>query len=326
MPDVFLTGGSGYVGGDVLARLAGEGRDVTALARDEPGRAAVLGRGACRAVAGDLADAGALRAAMEGCRVVYHAAGVNTLCPRDPGAMYRTNVTGSVNVVRAAAAAGVARVVYTSSAAAIGEAEGVVADEATRHRGTFLTEYERSKHDAEAAVLAEAGRLGVAVVSVNPSSVQGPGRTGGTARLLTGYLAGRLRWAVDVPMSLVYGPDCAAAHVLAERHGRPGERYLVSGVTLTVSEALGLLAEVAGASRRVGMLPARLVRAAAGPVGWAFRLARRDAPLCSEAARAMLHGHRYDGTRAERELGVRYTPVEDWLAATVAWYREHGMA
>jgi dihydroflavonol-4-reductase len=236
--------------------------------------------------------------------------------------MYRTNVEGSVNVVRAAADAGVARVVYTSSAAVIGELPGVVADETTPHRGSFHTVYERSKHDAEAAMVAEAGRLGVDVVCVNPSSVQGPGRTGGTARLLIAYLSGRLRFAVDVAMSLVYGPDCAEAHVLAEERGRTGERYLVSGATLSVTEAVDLCDRITGGGHRVRMVPGWLVRAAAAPVGWAFRLVGRDAPLCSEAARAMLHGHRYDGSKAERELGLRYTPLEDWLAATVAWYRE----
>lgn len=314
------------MGGDVLARLAAEGREVRALVRGPAARAVVEGRGASDAVAGDVLDPESLRAALAGCRVAYHAAGVNTMCPRDPTAMHRVNVEGSVNVVRAAAAAGVPRIVYTSSAAVIGEARGVVADETTPHRGSFLTAYERSKHAAEAAVLAEGARLGVEVVCVNPSSVQGPGRTGGTARLLVGYLTGRLRAAVDVPLSLVYGPDCAAAHLAAEHRGRPGERYLVSGVTLTVGEAVGLLARITGEDRRVRMLPGWLVRAAAGPVGWGYRLARRDAPLCPEAARAMLHGHRYDGSKAERELGVRYTPVEAWLEATVAWYREEGIA
>ncbi len=309
----------------MLSRLAADGRRVRAVVRDERSRSSVLARGAQEAVPGDLLDPAALASAMEGCRVVYHAAGVNTLCPSDPGVMYRANVEGSVNVVRAAASTGVSRVVYTSSAAVIGESQGVVADETTPHRGSFHTAYERSKHDAEQAVLAEAGRLGVEVVCVNPSSVQGPGRTGGTARLLIGYLSGRLRFAVDVAMSLVYGPDCAAAHVLAEDRGVAGERYLVSGETLTTGEAVALLGELTGRARRVRMLPGGVVRAAAAPIGWVFRLAGRDAPLCSEAAGALLHGHRYDGSKAERELGLTYTPIRDWLAVTAAWYREEGL-
>ena len=114
-------------------------------------------------------------AAWTGCYVVYHASGVNAFCLRDPSEMMRVNVEGSLNVVRAAAAAGIDRVVYTSSAAAIGEAAGTVGSESSPHRGTYHTWYERSKHEAEVAVLAEADRFGVELVSVNPSSVQGPG-------------------------------------------------------------------------------------------------------------------------------------------------------
>lgn len=326
MSEVLLTGGTGYVGGVILERLVADGRRVRAMVRHPVGRDHVLAAGAAEAVEGDVLDRGSLLGAFEGCGVVYHAAGVNRLCTRDPAAMHRVNVVGSENVIRAAADAGVGRVVYTSSAATIGEISGEVATEDSPHRGSFNTAYERSKYEAERTVLATAGRLGVDVVSVNPSSVQGPGRTGGTARLLIGFLTGRLRFAVDVPMSLVYGADCAAAHVLAELRGVAGERYLVSGATLTVAEAMTVLGRITGVERRVLTLPPWAVRAAAAPVGLAYRLLGKDAPICGEAARAMLHGHRYDGSRAERELGLVYTPIEDWLAETVAWYRDRGLA
>ena len=117
---------------------------------------------------------------------------MNAMCLRDPEPMFRTNVGGLGSVVRAAARAGVARVVYTSSAATIGERRGVVGDEDTPHRGSFLSAYERSKYVAEQRVFALGAELGVEVVSVNPSSVQGPGRTEGSARLLIGLVNGRL--------------------------------------------------------------------------------------------------------------------------------------
>ena len=125
--------------------------------------------------AGDLFDEGALVAGMHGCDTVFHVAGVNAMCLRDPNAMLRTNVDGSASVVQAAARAGVARVVFTSSAATIGEPRGVVGTEDTPHRGTFLSAYERSKFLAERRVLELGAELGVDVVCVNPSSVQGPG-------------------------------------------------------------------------------------------------------------------------------------------------------
>jgi dihydroflavonol-4-reductase len=325
VPDVFLTGGSGFVGGALLRGLLAQGRRVRALARSPEAERRVAALGA-EVVAGDLGDAPALRRGMAGCRVAFHAAGVNAMCLRDPAGMYRANVDGSVEVVRAAATAGVPRVVYTSSAVTMGEAAGAVATEQTPHRGSYLSHYERSKHLGEEAALAEGRRLGVEVVCVNPASVQGPGRTGGTARLLIGYLSGRLRWAVHTTLSLVFVDDCTAAHLLAEGRGRPGERYLASGATLTVRETLDVLASVVGRERTVRFLPGWVASAGATTVGGIWRLAGRPAPICREMSRVMRHGAAYDGSRATRELGLAYTPLETWLRVTVDWYRAEGLA
>jgi dihydroflavonol-4-reductase len=262
---------------------------------------------------------------MAGCGIVFHAAGVNAMCLPDPAPMLRANIDGAAAVVRAAAAAGVRRVVHTSSAVAVGEAAGAVATEATAHRGTYLSQYERSKHLGEQAALAEGRSTGVEVVCVSPSSVQGPGRTGGTARLLIGYLSGRLRWTVDATFSLVFVDDCTRAHLLAERRAVPGERYLVSGATMTVRQAVALLARLAGVKRKVRFLPAWTASAGATLVGLPYRLAGRQAPVCREMARVLRHGAAYDGSKATRELGLEYTPLEDWLRATVQWYRAEGL-
>jgi dihydroflavonol-4-reductase len=326
VPDVFLTGGSGFIGGALLQRLVAEGRTVAALSRsrDSDRRIASLGG---HPVTGDVEDYETLRQAMSGTGVVYHVAGVNRLCLRDPEPMLRANVAGSVNVVRAAADGGVERVVYTSSAAAIGEEEGTAGTESSPHRGRYLTSYERSKHLAEKAVFAEAERLGVDVVAVNPSSVQGPGRATGTAEILIAYLRGRLRWAVDTRLSITYIDDCVEGHLLAENRGEAGERYLLNGATLSVAEALAVVAPYARVGRRIRFVPGWVVAAAGAVVGGMSRVLRRSDPIfCSEMARALLHGHTYDGSRAERELGLTYTPVEEALRRTVEWFRRTGLA
>jgi len=325
VPDIFLTGGTGFVGGALLAALTGTGRPVRALARTSDGETRVASLGA-EPVAGDLFDAAALRRGMEGSDVVFHVAGVNGMCLPDPAPMYRANVDGAIEVVRAAADAGVRRVVHTSSASTIGEPAGSIATESTPHRGTFLSHYERSKTLGEQAVLAEGEHLGVEVVAVNPASVQGPGRTGGTARILIGYLTGRLRWAVDTALSLVFVDDCSAAHLAAADRGEVGHRYLVSGPTLTVAEAAALLGEITGAGRRVRCLPGWVASAGATVTGGVFRLLRRQAPFCPEMARVMRHGARYDGSRAAADLGFAYTPPGEWLRITVEWYRAQGLA
>ncbi len=276
-------------------------------------------------VLGDITDEDLLAESMAGCRVVFHVAGLNEMCLRDPSALERINVDGTRKVVRAAAAAGVERVVYTSSAAAIGEPRGTVGTESTPHRGWHLTAYERSKHLAETAAFEEGASAGLDVVAVSPSSVQGPGRTDGTARIFLAYLRGRLRFGVDTRMSLVFIDDVVEAHLGAERLGWPGERYLVNGWTAAVAEAVALLATAADLKHRVRYVPPWLLAGVGRAVGGWYRLVGRDAPLCTEMVRALRHGHTYDGSRIEREWGFRYTPPEEWLHETVEWYREQGL-
>jgi dihydroflavonol-4-reductase len=321
---VFVTGGSGVIGSALVERLCKEGEEVVALARSDAAATTVAAIGA-HPVRGDILDERGLASAMAGARLVYNVAGVNSLCPADRATLYRTNVAGAEAVVRAAARAGVDRLVHTSSAAALGEAAGAVGREDSPHRGWFLSDYERSKHEGERAVLAAARDVGLDAVCVNPSSVQGPGRASGTGRILLGLLDGRLNVFLDTHVSLVDIADCVSGHVLAAERGRAGERYVLNGVTLTSDEALALVGRVAGVERNPRMLPPWLARAAGTLVEGAFRLVRRHPPVCRQMVRTLLHGHRYDGTRATRELGLGYTPPEDTLRETLRWAVSKGL-
>ncbi len=323
MPDTLITGGTGFVGGALLRRLIADGRSVRALVRSPEGADAVAALGA-EPVFGDVTDAESVARAVAGCRSVFHVAGVNEMCPVDVQLMHRVNVEGTQIVTRAAAARGVERLVYTSSAAALGEAPGETASESTRFRAD-LSQYGESKRRGEEIAFAEASGSGLQVVAVNPASVQGPGRTEGTARILLGFLQGSLRAAVEATISLVYVDDCTEAHLLAESKGIPGERYLVSGLTLSVAEALEMLSRVTGIERRVRWLPIWMLSVMAPLVAAGFRGVGKQPPLCGEMVRIMRHGAAYDGSRISRELGLTYTPPELWLAATVEWYREQGL-
>ena len=227
--------------------------------------------------------------------------------------------------VRSAQRAGVARLVHTSSAATIGEPPGTVGSERTPHRGWYLSTYERTKTEGERAALAASRELEQDLVCVNPSSVQGPGRSGGTGRFLLAFLDGRLKVFVATNVSLVDIQDCVEGHLLAAERGAAGERYLLSGIGLTISEALALAAEVAGVDRKPRLLPRSLATAAAAVVERSFRLVRRHPPVCREMVRTLLHGHRYDGSRAERELGLTYTDPRETLRRTVEWARSEGL-
>jgi dihydroflavonol-4-reductase len=171
-------------------------------------------------------------------------------------------------------------------------------------------------------VLAAARETGLDVVSVNPASVQGPGRATGSAKLLLDYVNGRIKAVVDSRLSLVDIADCTEGHLLAGARGAPGERYVLSGATLSVREGLALVASVVGVDRPVRTLPPFITMAVATAAEAQGRIRRSRPSICRELARTLIHGHVYDGSKATRKLGLRYTPVEETLRRTVEWWRE----
>ena len=322
----FVTGASGLIGTGIVESLRGSGRPVTALVRSRASAEALRAKG-CRPMRGDIRDDPRhLAEGMRDCDVVYHVAGVNAHCLVNPEPLFETNVLGSHNVVQACLLAGVRRLVYTSSAAVIGEEHGTVGTETTPHRGRFLSHYERSKYEAERAVFRAAAGHDLEVVAVNPASVQGPGRTTGTAKLLLDYVNGRLRTAVETTTSVVDIEDCVEGHVLAETKADPGNRYILSGASIKISEAMALMGEVTGFAPRVVMVPPSLALCAATTAGLWGRVRGRPPTLCRELMRTLLHGHRYDGSRAERDLGLTYTPLAESIKRTHNWYVQHGLA
>ena len=324
MGQVFLTGGSGYIGGALCARLIEDGDAVRALARSPQAAQKVAGRGA-EPFDGHVLDEDRLAAGMGGCAVAYHVAGVNTHCPDDPDHLMRVNVGGTAAVVRAAARAGVARVVMTSSAASIGEPHGTVGTEATEHRGSYLSVYDRSKHAGEIAAFSAGRQLGLEVVTLNPSSVQGPGRASGNGKLIIDYLNGKLPAFVDVPVSVVDVSDVAEAHRLAAERGLPGARYVLNGATVPSPTLIELVAELSGVRQNVRLVPPALARAVAALAEGAARARGRTSSMCRARVRTILHGHRYDGSLATRELGLAYTPLADTFTRTIDWAVAEGL-
>ena len=324
MARAFVTGGTGVIGTALVTALLARGDDVVGLARSEPSARALRDRGV-EPVRGETWEVEAMTAGMRGCDIAFHLAGMNSLCVPDPAPMRRANVDGAVAAVRAAAAAGVSRLVHTSSASTIGEPAGTIATEWTEPRGWYLSTYEQTKTEGEKAALRTARESGQDIVCVNPSSVQGPGRAGGTGRFLLLFLDGRLKVFVDTNISLVDIDDCVAGHLLAAERGAAGERYLLSGIRLTITEALSLAAEVAGVDATPRLAPRALATIGGACVEAAFKVRGKQPPVCREMVRTLLHGHRYDGSRAERELGQRYTPVTETLRKTIDWARAEGL-
>lgn len=299
---LFVTGATGYLGAATVALLVERGVAVRALVRD-PARAAVLSDGVER-VAADLADETSLRRAMTGCDGVFHLAA--SLGP-DPEDTRRVNVDGTAAVLRAARDAGVRRVVYTSSSAAIVTAAGLLSERASG--GTALRDpYSVSKADAERLVL-DAAAAGTDAVVVNAVNVYGPSPRGPHSYngLFAAAARGEVTDIVDAPVGWVLAEDVALGHLLAFERGTSGRRYLLCGEVATFSRVLDSYCALVGSPHRVR---ARAPGTALGA----------DASLF--ARRSEVYGRlgaiRVDDTQA-RELGFRPRGIDEGLRVTAAW-------
>jgi dihydroflavonol-4-reductase len=322
-----VTGANGFLGSAVVRALLAEGTAVRALVRRGSDRRNLAGLD-LGVADGDVTDPESLRRAAAGCASVFHVAADYRLWVADPGPMYRANVDGSVNVLEAAAAAGAARMVYTSSVAVLGiNRDRAPADEETPvSLADMVGHYKRSKFLAEAAVRKRAAELGFPVVTVNPSTPIGPRdvKPTPTGRILLDAAAGRMPAFVDTGLNLVHVDDVALGHVAALRVGTPGERYILGGDDFTLQQILTLVAEHVGRRASTIRLPHWSVYPVAVAGEAVARLTKREPRVTLDGLR-MSKKHMYFSSRkAERELQYRWRDPRLAIAAAVDWFKSNG--
>jgi len=278
-------------------------------------------------VEGDLLDARSIERAVAGCERVFHVAADYRLWTRDPRELYRANAGGTENVLAAAAAAGVSRVVTTSSVGALGlTSDGSPADETTPvSRDAIVGHYKKSKYDAERVADSWAAK-GLAVVIVNPSTPVGeldvkPTPTG---KLVVDFLNRRLPAYVDTGLNLVDVRDVAEGHLLAAERGRAGERYILGNRNMTLKEILESLARLTGLPAPRLKLPHAVPLAVAAIDTFLSPLLGREPSVPLESVRMSRHRMFFSAGKAVRELGFPQHPVEDALARACVWFRENG--
>jgi dihydroflavonol-4-reductase len=321
-----VTGGTGFVGTHVVRALLARGRAVRCLVRPQSRRANLEGL-SVEIAEGDVTDPASLARAMSGVATLYHCAADYRLWARDPGELHRANVEGTDNVLKAAAAARVARVVYTSSVGALGlTADGTPADETTPvSRAEVVGNYKKSKFDAERVAESWAGR-GLPVVVVNPSTPVGERdvKPTPTGQMIVDFLNRRLPAYVDTGLNVVDVRDVAQGHLLAAEKGRIGEKYILGHRDMTLKEILETLARLTDLPAPRIRLPHAVPLAAAAAATWAARLTGRPPRVSLESVRMSQHRMFFDAGKAVRELGLPQTPVEDALGRAVAWFRDNG--
>ena len=321
-----VTGGTGFVGSHVVRALLDKGRRVRCLVRPQSRRENLEGLPVDIAT-GDLTDPPSLTSALSGIEMLYHVAADYRLWAADPREIYRANAGGTDHLLGAATKAGVSRVVYTSSVAALGlTADGSPADETTPvERSKIIGHYKKSKYDAERVAEAWAGR-GLAVVTVNPSTPVGERdiKPTPTGQMIVDFLNRRLPAYVDTGLNVIDVRDVAAGHLAAAERGRAGERYILGHRNMTLKEILDLLASLTGLPAPTVRLPHWIPLAAAAVTTGIAQVTRRPPRVSLESVRMSTHRMFFDPSRAVRELGLPQTPVEQPVSRAVAWFREHG--
>jgi len=316
-----VTGASGFIGGAIAALLHEQGYRVRAFVRPTSPRANL--RAQYEIFEGDVTDRQSLRAALSGVRYLFHVAADYRLWAPDPRAVMRTNVDGTRIVMEEALRAGVERIVHTSSVATLAPDASGLCDETRRLEVCDrLGAYKRSKLLSERLVEEMIERNGLPAVIVNPSAPLGPGdvRPTPTGRIVLEAMRGNMPAYVDTGLAVVHVADVAAGHLAALRHGRIGERYILGGENVELSE---LLAEVA---RLIGGRPprVRLPRWPLLPIAHVnealARLTGREPFLNVESLRLSATTMFFDDAKARRELGYRSRPYRHALADAVEWF------
>jgi dihydroflavonol-4-reductase len=323
-----VTGATGFVGSAVLRALLRRGEPVRALVRPSSSLRLLEGL-AVEIVTGDLGEPASCRAPLRGCDALFHVAADYRLWVPQPAAMYRTNVEGTRELLLAAAAAGVSRIVYTSSVATLGlRADRLPSDEATPAAlADMIGHYKRSKFLAEQAVRALVADSGLPVVIVNPSAPVGPAdaRPTPTGRVLLEAARGRIPAYVDTGLNLVHVDDVAEGHLLAFERGRIGERYILGGDNLPLGKMLAQIANLVGRKPPRLRLPSRALLPVAVIAEAIARLGIGGEPLVTADGVRMARKPMYfTSAKAERELGYRSRPAVEGLRDAIDWYRSCG--
>lgn len=314
----FVTGATGFIGGETTRQLVAAGHEVVALVRNPSAARGLLERGVTLAP-GDVGDRESLRAGMAGCDGVFHIAGWYKIGRPDVAAAEAINVAGTRNVLEVMRDLGIPRGVYTSTVAVFSDTHGKLPDETYRYDGPHISVYDRTKWQAHYEVADPLIHDGLPLIIVQPGVVYGPGDISAIHETWVDYLRRRLP-AVPRGIAYCWGhvADTAAGHLLAMERGRPGESYIIAGPPHTLADALRLAEGITGVPAPRRQLSPGMMRAAAALVRPFEGLLPLPNTYTSEGLRVSA-GVTYLGSNAKacRELGYAPRTLEEGLPETL---------
>jgi len=327
---ILVTGASGYIGHKLVQQLAAEGHQVHALVRS--GTAGKLLQHPHVALfVGDVLERHTLLPAMQDCQQVYHTAAKVGAWDRNPQVFYNVNVGGTQNVLEAAAAAGVQRLVFTSTAGVLGPAEELPVTEEHRRTLPFRIDYDRSKKEAEDLVKAYAAK-GFSAVIVSPAKVYGPGHTSHSLTanaIINSFLRKGIAF-IPAPgtyrVCFAYVDDVVQGHLLAMTNGTSGETYLLGGNNVSYADFFGCIRQLSGSKGKIIALPKAVIKAAASAQEFAHRLMGTDVRFPVDSVDHLFSNYIFSSDKAVDYLGYHITPLEEALSSTIQFLKKSSHA
>ncbi len=318
---VFITGGEGFIGSHVVEYFVQQGHDVTCLTYPEHKQGFLDPKLLVKRVPGDVRNAAAVKKAMQGAEWVVHMAAAMNNPEYTDDHFFSVNVEGTRNVMAAALANGVKKVVHVSSIVAIKE-DAKRVDEEHIHHAVFDGAYARTKFLGEKAAF-EYGARGLPITFVHPTVVFGP-RGYALSAFFKLHIAPRIRFRSfeSTRLNMIYVKDVAKAVLLAMEKGKPGEKYIIGGEEISLQQCLELLDKVTGTRKPTVHIPEWLLKFGSQVMTPLFSLGGFDFPVPPPQVFAMQRGSAVDDSKAKRELGLTLTPLEDGMRETVQWMKD----
>ena len=322
---IFITGATGFIGKTLVKKLAGSGHEVRCLVRPTS-QVDALRKAGFQLITGNVSEPESLRLGMSGCDWVIHLANLYTMWHPQPVQFTRVNVEGTYNVMQAALQAGVSKVVYVSTAAVYGKPQEQPFCEESLPGTRLFSEYGRTKALGNQLAWQFYRQHGLPLVVLYPGIVLGAGDNKPSGKYISDIIHRRVPATIfhRSIATYVYVGDVADAILCAA--GRPdttGKKYLLGRAWLNGKEFVELIRDVSGVALPWFTFPDFMVMAASYVLTGLSAFTRRPPRwgLSIDASRTLKMGFQYDGSKAERELGISYTPIRQALEEAIASYR-----
>ncbi len=323
-----MTGATGFLGSAILRRLTLEDADVKVLIRQNSNRSNLKGQNA-EICFGDLLDIKSLEKAVRGCNILIHTAADYRIWAQNPDEIIESNVQGTKNIMAVAGSAGVSKIIYTSSVAALGSSRtpGGTTEDTPSSIEEKIGTYKKSKFLAEMDVLEMHKNDGLPVIIVNPSAPIGPRdiKPTPTGQLVVRAASGKIPVYVDSGLNVVHVDDVADGHLLAMQRGKEGERYILGGENLTLLQILTIIADITGQKPPNVKIPHELALSIAYVSElWARYISHNEPFATIDSVKMAKKPMFYNSHKAITELGYKTRPIKQAFVESINWYKEYG--